>query len=77
MRRTVVIIAIIVTLLIPACGRVPERGFPSGQTGVPATPREQAIQAAIDQTGYTNRYDPSYVRIDYPGGNVPLDRGVC
>jgi uncharacterized protein YijF (DUF1287 family) len=77
MKRTVVIIAIIAALLIPACGRGPERVYQSGQNGAPATPREQAIQAAIDQTEYTLRYDPSYVRIDYPGGDVPLDRGVC
>ncbi|MBI1950934.1 MAG: DUF1287 domain-containing protein [Acidobacteria bacterium] len=23
------------------------------------------------------RYDPSYFRLDYPGGDVPPDRGVC
>jgi uncharacterized protein len=38
---------------------------------------KQVIEAAIEQTGYTFRYDPAYARIDYPGGDVPLDRGVC
>lgn len=23
------------------------------------------------------KYDPSYVRLNYPGGDVPADRGVC
>ncbi len=35
------------------------------------------IQSAIDQTSVTTGYDPSYVKIDYPNGDVPEDRGVC
>jgi uncharacterized protein YijF (DUF1287 family) len=38
---------------------------------------KRVIEAAIEQTRYTLRYDPSYARIGYPGGDVPLDRGVC
>ncbi|MEN4902427.1 DUF1287 domain-containing protein [Luteimonas sp. TWI1437] len=33
--------------------------------------------AARRQVGVTVRYDPAYVRLDYPGGDVPADRGVC
>jgi uncharacterized protein len=33
--------------------------------------------AAIDRTHYVVRYDPQYVRIPYPGGDVPADTGVC
>src|SRR6185503_15331399 len=29
------------------------------------------------QVGVTVRYDPSYRQLDYPGGDVPRDRGVC
>ena len=29
------------------------------------------------QIGRTVTYDSSYVRLDYPGGDVPIDRGVC
>jgi uncharacterized protein len=35
------------------------------------------IAAAIEQTHHTVRYDPAYVRIPYPGGDVPADTGVC
>ncbi len=35
------------------------------------------IAAARAQVGVTTRYDPSYVSLDYPGGDVPADRGVC
>lgn len=33
--------------------------------------------AARTQIGVTRRYDPAYVRIGYPGGDVAIDRGVC
>lgn len=31
----------------------------------------------MEQTHHTVRYDPAYVRIPYPGGDVPADTGVC
>lgn len=37
----------------------------------------EVVAAAVEQTKYTSRYDASYVQIDYPGGDVPLDRGAC
>jgi uncharacterized protein YijF (DUF1287 family) len=33
--------------------------------------------AAIERTNHHVRYDPAYVRISYPGGDVPADTGVC
>ncbi len=42
----------------------------------PAWP-SSLVQAARTQIGVTTRYDPTYVRIAYPGGDVPPDRGVC
>ena len=35
------------------------------------------IDAAENQVGTTVHYDPAYVRIDFPGGDVPRERGVC
>jgi uncharacterized protein YijF (DUF1287 family) len=35
------------------------------------------VDAAARQLGETILYDPAYVRLDYPGGDVPRDRGVC
>jgi uncharacterized protein len=35
------------------------------------------IDAAVAQAGVTTGYDPSYVRLDYPGGDVPKETGVC
>lgn len=35
------------------------------------------VDAALGQVGVTVLYDPAYVRLDYPGGDVPAERGVC
>lgn len=35
------------------------------------------VKAAISQVGVTRTYDPAYVQLDYPGGDIALDRGVC
>jgi uncharacterized protein YijF (DUF1287 family) len=37
----------------------------------------RVVEGAIEQTEYTLTYDPSYTSIDYPNGDVPLERGVC
>jgi uncharacterized protein len=38
---------------------------------------EDLVKAARRQIGVTIHYDPAYRRLDYPGGDVPSDRGVC
>lgn len=35
------------------------------------------LTSAEQQTQYTLYYDPKYVKLTYPGGDVPLERGVC
>jgi uncharacterized protein YijF (DUF1287 family) len=40
-------------------------------------PLRKILQSAYDQVGTTLLYDPSYQAIAFPGGDVPLDRGVC
>ncbi len=37
----------------------------------------QLIESAIEQTKVTKGYDPAYVGIAYPNGDVPLETGVC
>jgi uncharacterized protein len=37
----------------------------------------QLVAAALERTQHYEVYDPSYVKIPYPGGDVPDDRGVC
>jgi uncharacterized protein YijF (DUF1287 family) len=33
--------------------------------------------AAVESAQHVVRYEPAYVRIPYPGGDVPADTGVC
>lgn len=35
------------------------------------------VQAARQQIGVTTGYDPAYVTLDYPGGDIPRKTGVC
>ena len=52
---------------------------PSQQS--PGNPRQAFLEklsaAAIDRSHLTVRYDPAYVHIPYPNGDVPADTGVC
>ncbi len=51
---------------------------PAAAATPPAVPDPRLLaSAAAAQIGVTVRYDPSYVRLAYPGGDVPSDRGVC
>src|SRR4029077_2101376 len=54
----------------------------SPQTTVPDASSHQIflqklVAAAIERTHHAVRYDSSYVRIPYPGGDVPEHTGVC
>ena len=57
---------------------VPERALTEAmQVKADATPLEKVNAGAIEQTTQTTGYDPSYVKLDYPNGDVPLVTGVC
>jgi uncharacterized protein len=51
-------------------------GTPAWAQELPA-PLRKILQSAYEQVGTTITYDPSYQVIRFPGGDVPLDRGVC
>jgi len=38
---------------------------------------KQLVEAAIEQSKITTGYNPSWVKIDYPNGDVSSDTGVC
>jgi uncharacterized protein YijF (DUF1287 family) len=42
-----------------------------------AAPLEKINAGAVEQTTQTTGYDGSYVKLDYPNGDVPLNTGVC
>lgn len=43
----------------------------------PALPAERLLAAARAQVGVTTIYDPAFVKLAFPGGDVPRERGVC
>lgn len=51
--------------------------LPTLARAAPADWGEKLVAAARGQIGKTVLYDPAYVRLAYPGGDVPMDRGVC
>lgn len=38
---------------------------------------QKVIDYGVEQTNLTNTYDPAYVTIPYPNGDLPIERGVC
>ena len=50
---------------------------PTPRAAVPLTLRQRVIANAVEQTQRTTAYDPAYVALTYPNGDLPIDRGVC
>lgn len=53
---------------------------PCAQTSTAEKRREflkKFVAAAVERTHHAVRYDPAYVRLAYPGGDVPPETGVC
>ncbi|MEZ5534924.1 MAG: DUF1287 domain-containing protein [Thiolinea sp.] len=44
---------------------------------VPPAHIAEVINSVYAQSEITRRYDPAYVKISYPGGDVPAEGGVC
>lgn len=38
---------------------------------------QKLTEAALERTNHRIKYDPAYIKIDYPNGDVPKDIGVC
>jgi uncharacterized protein len=53
-----------------AFGVAPARAFAK-------SPALKLVDAAESQIGVTVSYDPAYVKLPYPNGDVPGERGVC
>ncbi|MDR6289735.1 hypothetical protein E9232_002250 [Inquilinus ginsengisoli] len=51
--------------------------FRIARAEAPADWPARLVAAAQAQIGVTVTYDPAYVRLAYPDGDVPRDRGVC
>ena len=76
MRARRIMLSVVVALAALGCAR--DAGALRRDSSSPRSPRAAAVvEAALAQVGVTRLYDPAYVRIAYPGGDVPADRGVC
>jgi uncharacterized protein YijF (DUF1287 family) len=51
--------------------------LPPPEPSEPLTFYDKLSQAALERTLHPVIYDPSYVEIPYPWGDVPADKGVC
>ncbi len=58
-------------------GFIASRSWAEGPEADKKTMGQRIAEAAAAQYGVTLYYDPSYVRLSYPMGDVPAERGVC
>lgn len=73
----------LVLLVVGGCSRGPaeppiqfaEKPKPAPQT--PKTPEDKLIAALREQVSWGTKYEATYERIAYPGGDLPKERGVC
>jgi len=70
--RWAVLLAFCSTLLVSTSAQTVQRAAISHQEFL-----RGLVAAAVERTHHSVRYDPAYVRIPYPGGDVPADTGVC
>ncbi|HEV2224336.1 MAG TPA: DUF1287 domain-containing protein [Candidatus Acidoferrales bacterium] len=72
MRRSVVFISLVL-MALPLASAQERSELPSARRQF----LQKLVAAAIERTRHSVRYDPAYVRIPYPDGDVPSDTGVC
>ena len=86
--RSFVILSALGLLLVSACQQQiartrPPLKPPEQQTETRALPDKSSpnlkliVEGAVAQVGKTTGYDPSYQKLDYPNGDVPIETGVC
>ncbi len=74
------IVAALAAVLLLSGGPIPAaEGIPPERDGRPSPKSfaDRLAAAALERTRHRVRYDPAYVKLDYPGGDVPEGRGVC
>ena len=67
----------VLIVLIAASLVCEARQIPANATVAHQAVLQKLVLAAIERTHHSVRYVSSYVRIPYPGGDVPADTGVC
>jgi uncharacterized protein YijF (DUF1287 family) len=62
----------VVLLGFASCGQAQEKN-----PGERDAPSNSLVEAARAQVGKTTSYDSGYVALKYPGGDLPIEKGVC
>jgi uncharacterized protein YijF (DUF1287 family) len=82
-------LTLVVCLLVLAAGCRQRTINYSAKSALPQNPKykslppnaspklQKLIDAAVAQAGVTTGYDPGYISIAYPNGDVPMNTGVC
>lgn len=83
-RTTGLMLLLVVAISVSSCQQVARMARSSAATDSRRTTApinspvlKRVVDNAIEQTTYTHAYDQSYVKLAYPGGDVPLERGAC
>jgi len=80
-----IIPVMLLAVMLAGCDK-PKPGMPSEAPLAETKPQPQVgqvmasppiVASARLQVGSTIIYDPAYVNLTYPGGDVPIERGVC
>jgi uncharacterized protein YijF (DUF1287 family) len=74
--QSFVLRAAISVLMVMAAAASAAQVIP-GETAAQQEFLKKLAAAAVERSHHTVRYDPAYVRIPYPGGDVPAGTGVC
>jgi uncharacterized protein YijF (DUF1287 family) len=83
--------SLLLVLALAGCGAASTAERPAARAAQAPTPQQtprprpssgspvldKLVEAAIERTTFQVRYDPAYVQIPYPGGDVPAETGVC
>jgi uncharacterized protein len=72
MRRSALLVVASLLAVVPEWAQNPAVASQTRQEFL-----DRLVAAAIERTHHSVRYDPAYVRIPYPNGDVPADTGVC
>src|ERR1700682_4654073 len=72
MRHSACIVLLLFLVFLPTLAQSPPAVSPNHPQFL-----EKLVAAAVERTHHSVRYDPAYVRIPYPNGDVPPETGVC
>ena len=76
--KKLIILLLILLAFVLAFPNVISKVFTSiNAIGTVETPAPPLVISARTQIGKTLIYDPDYVKLSYPNGDIPLKRGVC